>query len=144
MIHEMQHKNILLIDDDYLDVISIQRALSKINLDHTLYVAHNGEEALDMITGTSEKKLPGFPDFIFLDINMPKMNGFEFLRIIRNYYTMKNIHVFIMTTSLEDYDIREAERLGISGYIVKPLDFGATKSGTNKEMTERLQKLLVE
>jgi CheY-like chemotaxis protein len=140
----MKHKNILVIEDDYLDVISLQRALSKMNIEHTLHVAHNGEEALDMLTGTSDQKLPGLPDLMFLDINMPKMNGLEFLRIIRNYFTLKSIPVFIMTTSLEEYDLNEAKKLAISGYLVKPLDLERHKGTTLPDGVKRLVDLLTQ
>lgn len=119
-------KNILLIEDDYLDVISVKRALAKLKIDHTLYVAHNGVDALSILMGTGESspaKEKVMPDIILLDLNMPKMNGLEFLNIIKKYYSLSNIKVFVMTTSAEEYDRNEARRLGISGYILKPLDF---------------------
>ena len=113
-------KTILLIEDDYLDVESVKRTLKKSNIDHILHVAHNGVDALNMLT-RDENKIA--PDVILLDINMPKMNGLEFLQIIKNYYSLKNIKIFIITTSSEEYDKISAEHLGISGYILKPLDF---------------------
>ncbi len=124
-------KKILLVEDDYLDVISVKRALGKLNVEHNLLVAHNGEDALSILMGstqndddTSERVQP---DIILLDMNMPKMNGLEFLRIIKKYYSLNNIKVFVMTTSSEEYDKNEAHRLGISGYILKPLDFNNNK-----------------
>jgi CheY-like chemotaxis protein len=124
----MPHKNILLVEDDYLDVISVKRALAKLRVDHTLYVAHNGEDALSILMGSAgsgNEKVQ--PDIILLDLNMPKMNGLEFLNIIKKYYSLSNIKVYVMTTSAEEYDKSEAQRLGIAGYILKPLDFD--KSG---------------
>jgi CheY-like chemotaxis protein len=61
------------------------------------------------------------PDIIMLDINMPKMNGIEFLRIIKNYFSLKNLKVYVLTTSSEAYDKSAMETLGICGYIIKPL-----------------------
>lgn len=120
----MKHKKILLIEDDYLDVISVKRALAKLNVEHTLYVAHNGVDALSMLMGSNEANSDKVqPDIILLDMNMPKMNGLEFLRIIKKYYSLNNIKVFVMTTSAEEYDKTESRKLGISGYILKPLDF---------------------
>jgi CheY-like chemotaxis protein len=122
----MRHKNILLIEDDYLDVISVKRALAKLKVDHTLHVAHNGVDALAILMGSGTKSTENqkvHPDIILLDLNMPKMNGLEFLNIIKKYYSLSNIKVFVMTTSAEEYDKTEAQRLGISGYILKPLDF---------------------
>ena len=122
----MGHKTILLVEDDYLDVISVKRALAKLRVDHTLYVAHNGEDALSILMGSAgsgneNQKIQ--PDIILLDLNMPKMNGLEFLNIIKKYYSLSNIKVYVMTTSAEEYDKTEARRLGIAGYILKPLDF---------------------
>ena len=126
----MKHKKILLVEDDYLDVTSVKRALGKLNIDHTLVVAHNGVDALSMLMGSHDQSGSGEkiqPDIILLDLNMPKMNGLEFLRIIKKYYSLNNIKVFVMTTSAEEYDKAEARKLGISGYILKPLDFSNTK-----------------
>jgi CheY-like chemotaxis protein len=116
-------KNILLIEDDYLDVESVKRALKKLNIPHHLHVAHNGVDGLAILTGTHPTIKTEQPDVILLDINMPKMNGAEFIRIIKSYYSLKSIPIYIITTSDEDYDRISLEALGINGYIIKPLDF---------------------
>ena len=121
-----QIPHILLVEDDQLDVINVQRSLSKINLTHKLLVAKNGEEALALLKGEGAEKLPSLPDIIMLDINMPKMDGLEFLGILRTEDTFKDIKVFIMTTSNEAEDIEASRRLGISGYIVKPLSLNSS------------------
>jgi CheY-like chemotaxis protein len=138
----MTKKKILIVDDDYLDIISVQRQLKKINVDHELYIAHNGVEALEMLNGTKQGESRIEPDFIMLDINMPKMTGLEFLKIIRNYVTFDHIKVFIMTTSAEDYDKMSSQRLGIAGYILKPLDFENTQD--TKESSVDTFGLMVE
>lgn len=115
-------KVILLVEDDYLDVISVQRTLTKLNADHLLYVAHNGVEALEYLNG-SERREKITPDIILLDLNMPKMNGMELLGIMRNYYSLKHIRIYVMTTSSEEYDVVATQQLGASGYIIKPLNF---------------------
>lgn len=143
----MKHKNILLIEDDYLDVISVKRALAKLKVDHTLYVAHNGVDALSILMGTSEGESKGekvHPDIILLDMNMPKMNGLEFLKIIKKYYSLSNIKVFVMTTSAEEYDKTESKKLGISGYILKPLDFDSKKKDESALATADLKAELCE
>lgn len=122
----MKERTILLVEDDYLDVTSVRRALKKINVNHRLHVVHNGVDALDILNGNSKIQEKFIPDIILLDINMPKMNGLEFLRVIKNYYTLNNILIFIMTTSSEEYDKLAAHNLGIAGYILKPLDFHTT------------------
>ncbi len=122
----MKKKIILLVEDDYLDVKSVKRELTKLDIDYTLHIVHNGADALDLLNGNTADNQKIIPDIILLDINMPKMNGIEFLRVIKNYYTFNNIKTFIMTTSSEEYDKLAAQNLGISGYILKPLDFENT------------------
>lgn len=124
----MNRKTILLVEDDYLDVISVQRTLNKLNAKHQLYIAHNGVEALEFLNG-SERHEKILPDIILLDLNMPKMSGLEFLGIIKNYYSLKNIKIFVMTTSAEEYDVVATQQLGVAGYIIKPLNFDATEKG---------------
>ncbi|MCE3229535.1 MAG: response regulator receiver protein [Bacteroidetes bacterium] len=121
-------KKILLIEDDYLDVESVKRALKKLNLDFEIEVAHNGVDGLSILTESPSGKNKSMPDVIILDINMPKMNGIEFLRIIKSYYSLKSIKIFILTTSAEEYDKLSTESLGVNGYILKPLNFKDEKS----------------
>jgi CheY-like chemotaxis protein len=115
----MDKKIILLIEDDQLDVISVERSLNKIDQNYELFTAYNGIEALEIL----KENRDNLPDIILLDLNMPKMNGIEFLKIIKADERYKNIDVFIMTTSGEEADRRTAEELGISGYLIKPLNF---------------------
>ncbi|MGZ5244817.1 MAG: response regulator [Bacteroidia bacterium] len=115
--------NILLVEDDYLDAMNVQRQLSKNNIQHTIKVARNGKEALNLLQAHSPDRMHPLPDIILLDINMPKMNGLEFLQEIRNDSELKRIKVFIMTTSNEESERTQAQRLGIDGYIIKPLSF---------------------
>ena len=116
--------NILLVEDDYLDIMNVERELSKINVSLPLLVARNGREALNMLRGTEgTEKISPAPSVILLDINMPKMNGLEFLAEMRREPEFSHIPVFIMTTSNEDIDRLAAQRLNVAGYIVKPLTF---------------------
>ena len=128
-------KTILLIEDDYLDVESVKRALKKSKIAHALYVSHNGVDALNLLTREEDKVVP---DIILLDINMPKMNGHEFLQIIKNYYSLKDIKIFITTTSSEEYDKISAQHLGVTGYILKPLDFN---NEANPDVTRLMNEL---
>lgn len=116
----MKKYNILLVEDDELDVISVQRSLNKLDIDYELHTAYNGKEALLML---NDLQNPIKPDVILLDLNMPKMNGIEFLKVIRNDESLKDINVFIMTTSAEVSDRALTEQLGISDYIIKPLNY---------------------
>jgi CheY-like chemotaxis protein len=116
--------NILLIEDDSVDVMNVQRAFKKNNITNPLHIAFNGVEALNMLRGANGKpKLNPMPRIILLDINMPKMNGLEFLRELRNDPELRSISVFVMTTSNDDQDKIEAYSLNVAGYILKPLSF---------------------
>lgn len=124
----MKSKIILLVEDDHLDVISVQRSLKKLDLEYELFTAYNGREALTLLTNPDR---PLIPDVILLDLNMPKMNGIEFLKAIRSNESFKHLEVFIMTTSAENTDRLTAEELGISGYIIKPLNYSDNNKRTD-------------
>jgi CheY-like chemotaxis protein len=111
--------NILLVEDDEVDVMNVKRAFSKNNIQNPIFIANNGVEALEML---NDKMIP-LPRIIILDLNMPKMNGIEFLTIIRKDERFKHISVFVMTTSNEDSDKINAYNLNVAGYILKPLSF---------------------
>jgi CheY-like chemotaxis protein len=116
--------NILLIDDDEVDCMNVQRAFKKSNISNPLSIAHNGIEGLDILRGTNGvNKLDPMPRIILLDINMPKMNGLEFLKELRNDKDLHSISVFIMTTSNDDKDRFEAYNYNVAGYIIKPISF---------------------
>ncbi|GAB2534884.1 response regulator [Rufibacter soli] len=111
--------NILLVEDDEVDIMNVQRAFRKNNINNPLHIANNGLEALEMLrSGTIS-----MPPIIILDINMPKMNGIEFLQEIRKDPVLNRISVFVMTTSNEDSDKIKAYNLNVAGYILKPLSF---------------------
>ncbi|TSD62883.1 response regulator [Inquilinus sp. KBS0705] len=128
----MKKNVILLIEDDDLDVISVERSLSKLNIACELYTAYNGLEALLLLQGKAgAPPLAPLPDLILLDINMPRMNGIEFLRILRADDRLKHIKVFVMTTSGEERDRETMQELGISGYLIKPLNFNDNSKKTD-------------
>ena len=127
---------ILLVEDDYLDIMNVERELKKLNINLPLHVARNGREALNMLRGEGgATKLNPTPKVVLLDINMPKMNGFEFLQhlpkmngiefleAVRKDPELMHLNVFIMTTSNEETDRLAAQNLRATGYIVKPLSF---------------------
>ncbi len=114
--------NILLVEDDMVDVMNVKRAFKKNNINNPLYVAENGVEALEKLRGENGKsKITPAPRIILLDLNMPKMGGIELLKEIRADNDLKNVSVFVMTTSNEDNDKVEAFKLNVAGYILKPL-----------------------
>jgi CheY-like chemotaxis protein len=113
--------NILLVEDDDLDLMHIKRAFDKMKMVYQLHVAKNGEEAIKLLKGDEPGKPVVLPDLLLVDINMPRMNGIEFLSIVRSTEEWKHLKCFVVTTSEENIDRAEAEKLGVSGYIVKPL-----------------------
>ncbi|HEY9847794.1 MAG TPA: response regulator [Candidatus Caenarcaniphilales bacterium] len=122
----MQDKiiNLLLVDDDEVDVMNVQRAFKKNNISNPLYVASNGLEALAMLRGNHNLPLvPPARRLILLDLNMPKMGGIEFLRELRSDAELKVTPVVVLTTSKEDNDKVDAYNLNVAGYIVKPVTF---------------------
>lgn len=114
--------NILLVDDDELDVINVKRAFQRNNILNPLYIAHNGVEALEMLRGD---EFPHERRLVLLDLNMPRMNGLEFLRVLRADPELRCLTVIVLTTSDDDRDKVEAYNLNVAGYIVKPVTFMA-------------------
>jgi CheY-like chemotaxis protein len=110
---------LLLVEDDEIDVLTFKRALKEIHLVNQLYIASDGEEAL-MILRDSEQSTPCL---ILLDLNMPRMTGLEFLKLIKQDDVLKQIPVIILTTSKDERDKIESFKLGVAGYMVKPVDY---------------------
>ncbi len=112
-------KPILLVEDDIVDAMTVKRALKEINITNKLHIVNNGEEALDFLKDP-ENQTPGI---ILLDLNMPRMNGIDFLKIAKQDDTIKRIPVIVLTTSKEDQDKVDSFNLGVSGYMIKPVDY---------------------
>jgi len=128
----MKKKVILLVEDDELDVISVQRSLNKLQVPYELFTAYNGNEALEMLIGKEgQPAMYPLPDIILLDINMPKMNGIEFLKALRANDNIKHIKTFVMTTSAEVKDREQTNALGIAGYLIKPLNYNNNDKRTD-------------
>lgn len=113
--------NILLVEDDAVDVMNVRRAFEKNNIINPLHVASNGIEALQMLRGG---QVPGDRRIVLLDLNMPRMNGIEFLRHVRSDPQLNLIPVVVLTTSADERDKVEAFNLNVAGYLVKPVTFG--------------------
>jgi CheY-like chemotaxis protein len=114
--------SILLVEDDEVDVMNVKRAFKKNNILNPLFVANNGIEGLEILRGEKQEiPVSQMPKIILLDLNMPKIGGIEFLRELRKDERLKNISVFVMTTSNEDSDKVNAYNLNVAGYILKPL-----------------------
>jgi len=114
--------NILLVEDDEVDVMNVQRAFKKNHIKNELYVAGNGLEALAMLRGDDVEAIIPKPKIILLDINMPRMNGIEFLTELRMDPEFKCISVFVLTTSNDDNDRIAAYGHNVAGYILKPIE----------------------
>lgn len=110
--------NILLIEDDAIEVMKFNRVLSSMPLKHKIVEANNGEEALTIL-----KVNEVVPDLIILDLNMPKVSGIEFLRILKADEQLKYIPAVILTTSNNRSDVLECYDIGIAGYLLKPLKY---------------------
>jgi CheY-like chemotaxis protein len=119
--------NILLVEDDELDVMNVQRAFRKNKVSNPLYVATNGVEALELLRGKAGEspKVPEDRRLILLDLNMPKMGGIEFLRELRGDPNLRHITVVVLTTSDEERDKVDAYHLNVAGYILKPVTVAA-------------------
>ncbi len=109
---------ILLVEDNIIEILKVKRAIENLGMNHEVLEAENGEIALDSI-----KQEEINPDIVLLDLNMPKMNGLEFLAIVRNDESMRHLPVIILSTSNNNRDLIEAYKLGVSGYILKPLKY---------------------
>jgi CheY-like chemotaxis protein len=125
--------SILLVEDDQMDVMNVQRELRKQKIEVPLVHARNGREALNMLRGENGETKIARPSVVMLDLNMPRLNGLELLKILRQDPEFQDLNVFIMTTSDLDTDRFGAKDLGVSGYIIKPLtfdSFGSEGGGT--------------
>lgn len=134
-------RSVLLVEDDIFDTMMAQKTFAKFNVPHQLHTAFNGEEALDMLLGRGGvAAITPLPELILLDLNMPRMNGLEFLTELRATPALSAIPVFITTTSDMEHERAATAELQVSGYILKPLDF---ESGTDLvDSLSLLEKLL--
>jgi CheY-like chemotaxis protein len=112
-------KPVLLVEDDNVDAMTVKRAFKDLKIMNPLAHRTNGEDALDYLREESNAK----PCVILLDLNMPKMNGIEFLKVVKAEDKLKKIPVVVLTTSKEECDIMESFKMSVGGYIVKPVDY---------------------
>ena len=112
--------NLILVEDDEIDVMNVKRALERAHVTNPLFVAHNGLEGLELLRSG---KVPRDRRLVLLDLNMPKMNGIEFLHELRNDPALKATPVVVLTTSDDDRDKIQAYDLNVAGYLLKPVTF---------------------
>ena len=114
---------ILLVEDDRVDIMTVQRAMKKIDIGNPLYVARTGVEALGMLRGDGYPKIEPAPSLILLDLNLPKMGGIEFLKELRADPALRSLPVIVLTSSNEPRDRAAAFEYEVDDYIVKPHSF---------------------
>lgn len=123
----MNHKPILLVEDNNSDILLTKRALEKGSVTNKLVVAEDGKEALDYLFGTGEDALPDtaeLPTLILLDLKLPKIDGLEVLECIRSNRKTRVVPIVILTSSKEEGDVTASYNLGANSYIQKPVDSG--------------------
>lgn len=110
---------ILLVEDDEIDAMTVQRAMHEVKVSNPIHVAGDGQAALARLKDPTTSR----PCLILLDLNMPRMGGIEFLHIVKANETLKQIPVVVLTSSDEESDRAESFGLGIAGYMLKPVDY---------------------
>jgi CheY-like chemotaxis protein len=116
---EPKTAQLLHVEDDDLFLMALHRAFKTAKIANPISFAHDGIDALDMLRGTNGRPRLPRPYLVLLDLNMPRMNGIEFLQELRKDEELKKSIVFIMTTSNADKDKVEAYNLGVAGYLLK-------------------------
>jgi CheY-like chemotaxis protein len=130
---QMSGKAILYAEDDPNDVAILKRALSRASLRHSFYTVHDGQEAIDWLSGDGDYKnrtLYPFPDLLILDLKMPRKTGFDVLEWMRSKPQVESLGVLVLSSSDEPADVRRALSLGATKYFVK--------SASNKEIIDFL------
>jgi CheY-like chemotaxis protein len=112
-------KPILLVEDDNVDAMTVRRAMKDLNVPNGIIHQLDGEDALEYLRSSDNKR----PCVILLDLNMPRMNGIDFLKIIKNDDELKKIPVIVMTTSKDERDKMESFEFSVAGYIIKSTDY---------------------
>jgi CheY-like chemotaxis protein len=112
--------NILIVEDDQVDVMNVRRAFDRNRIANPLFVAGDGLEALRMLRSG---EVPAERRIVLLDLNMPKMNGIEFLRELRSDSALQHTPVIVLTTSNDERDKIDAYNLNVAGYLLKPVTF---------------------
>lgn len=109
----------LIVEDDDVDIIALERAFDQLKISNRKLIARNGVEGLEFLRGEGGREKINSPFIILLDLNMPRMNGLEFLEDIRNDPALRQSIVFVLTTSDDDRDKVSAYEKHVAGYIVK-------------------------
>jgi CheY-like chemotaxis protein len=116
---KIPNKPILLVDDDEVDIMTIRRALKEIHVVNPSVSRENGEQALAYLRDSANET----PCLILLDLNMPVMNGIEFLQVVKSDDQLKRFPVVVLTTSEEEQDKVNSFNFGVAGYMAKPVNY---------------------
>ncbi|WP_332855401.1 response regulator [Duganella sp. S19_KUP01_CR8] len=116
---KVSNKPILLVEDDHVDIMTIRRALKEIQVGNPVVSMEHGEAGLDYLRDPAQER----PCIILLDLNMPVMNGIEFLQQVKHDASLRRIPVIVLTTSEEQQDKVRSFDLGVAGYMAKPVDY---------------------
>jgi two-component system, chemotaxis family, response regulator Rcp1 len=119
----MKTMDILLVEDNPGDVRLTKEALSEGRISNNLHVASDGIEAIEFLTKSGNFKNAITPDLVLLDLNLPKMNGFEVLEKIKNDEQLKSIPVIVLTTSESEHDVKTSYLLHVNCYVSKPVEY---------------------
>lgn len=125
----MKILNILLLEDDMIEVMKFKRASSSLKINHNITEVNNGEDALCLL-----KDKLNLPDIILLDLNMPKVNGIEFLKLLKADERLRYIPTIVLTTSNNKSDLLDCFKIGVAGYVLKPLKY--------EDYVSKIEKLL--
>ena len=110
---------ILLVDDDVVDRMGVERAFAKARIGCPIHTASDGMKALDILRQSCDRSANASSYLILLDLNMPRMNGFEFLQALRQDELLRRCVIFVLTTSRDDQDLRAAYDFNVAGYVSK-------------------------
>lgn len=120
--------NVLLIEDDKNDILFIQRAFRQADISAVVQIVEDGDAAVDYLLGRgeyAERERYPLPTLILLDLKLPRRSGIEVLEWIRHQPVIKRIPVIVLTSSKETLDVDRSYDLGVSSYLVKPVNFNA-------------------
>lgn len=137
--HHGQPIRILLVEDDDIDARAVQRAFKHVGMPHEMFRARDGEEALNVLNDGDGNALQ-LPYLVLLDLNLPRVNGFEVLKALRSDPKLRHMVVFVWSTSDAPDDLQLAYELGVAGYIVK--SHAAQRIGDFATMLERYWQLV--
>jgi CheY-like chemotaxis protein len=124
----MERRAVLLVDDDFNEIMSFQKYLAELKLDHTLYTAGSDKEALEILCGaTGDSEVP---DLVLINLETSKLNAFALVQLIRNYYSLRHVKVFALTDDLNKNGM-DLSLLDVTAVLKKPVNFSRMDDAKN-------------